>query len=79
MSISLSALRQDLFKSVDQVIATGIPIEVKRKGRIVKIIVEDKKDKLANLKSHDCVVGDLDDLVEFKMHHWNKEPELWFI
>lgn len=76
MSISLSALRQDLFKSVDQVIATGIPLEVKRKGRIVKIIVEDKKDKLANLKPHDCIVGDPEDLVDFKMHHWDEEPEL---
>ncbi len=76
MSISLSALRQDLFKSVDQVIATGIPLEVKRKGKIVKIIVEEKKDKLANLKPHDCIVGDPEDLVSLHMHHWDEEPEL---
>ena len=76
MSISLSALRQDLFKSVDQVIATGIPLEVKRKGRIVKIIVEDKKDKLANLTPHDCIVDDPEDLVNLHIPHWDEEPEL---
>ncbi len=75
MSISLSALRQDLFKSVDQVIATGIPLEIKRKGRILKISVEDKKDKLANLVAHDCLVGASKDLVDLHIPHWNEEPE----
>ena len=76
MSISLTALRQNLFKSVDQVIATGIPLEVKRKGKIVKIIVEDKNDKLANLIPHDCIVGDPEDLVDLHIPHWNEEQEL---
>ena len=76
MSISLTALRQNLFKSDDQVIATGIPLEVKRKGRVVKIIVEDKKDKLANLTYRGGISGDPEDLVDLHIPHWNEEPEL---
>jgi hypothetical protein len=44
MSISLTALRQQLFKVVDQVIATAISIEINRMGHIVKIILVDKKE-----------------------------------
>ncbi len=33
MSMSLTVLMQQLFKVVDQVIATGIPVEINRTGR----------------------------------------------
>lgn len=76
MSLSLTALRPHLFGYVDEVIRTGVPLEIKRKGYIVKIVVEKPKSKLANLKKHDCVVGELEDLVHLKMPHWEGEPEL---
>ncbi len=76
MSISLTALRQQLFKVVDQVIATGIPIEINRKGHIVRIILVDKKRKLANLAKHDCIIGDPEDLVDLPLLEWNEEKNL---
>ncbi len=76
MSMSLTALRQQLFKVVDQVIATGIPIEIKRNGHIVKIVLDDKKSKLANLAKHDCIVGDPEELIDLHLQQWSEESNL---
>ncbi len=73
MPMSLTALRQQLFKVVDQVIATGIPTEIKRNGHIVKIVLVNKKSKLDNLVKHDCIEGDPEDLVDLSLHEWNEE------
>ena len=76
MSMSLTALRQQLFNVVDQVIATGIPIEIKRNGHIVKIILADKKSKLGNLVKHDCIVGDPEELINLSLQEWDEEKNL---
>ena len=76
MPMSLTALRQQLFKVVDQVIATGVPAEINRKGHIVKIVVEMKKSKLENLVPHDCIVGDPEELVNLSPHEWDEEKNL---
>jgi len=76
MSISLTALRQQLFNIVDQVIATGIPVEISRKGYTVKIILDDQKSKLANLTPHDCIVGNPDELINLPVHEWDQGNEL---
>lgn len=61
--ISLTALRSQLFKLIDEAISTGIPIEIERKGHRLKIVPEGKKKKLENIKPHDCIVGNPDDLL----------------
>ncbi|SFV86770.1 hypothetical protein MNB_SUP05-SYMBIONT-4-1042 [hydrothermal vent metagenome] len=71
MSLSLTALRSHLFGYVDEVIRTGIPLEIKRKGHIVKIVVEKPKSKLDNLVKRDGIVGDPEDLVDLHIPHWN--------
>ena len=76
MSMSITALRQQLFKVVDQVIATGIPVEIKRNGHIVKIVLDDKKSKLGNLVKHDCIVGDSEELVDLSLQEWDEERNL---
>jgi len=75
-SISLTALRQQLFKLVDQVIQTGIPLEIERNGHRVKVILDEKKSKLANLKVHDCIEGDPDDLINLSLTEWNEADKL---
>ena len=76
MPMSLTALRQQLFKVVDQVIATGVPAEINRKGHVVKIVLDTKKSKLENLVQHDCIVGDPEELVNLSLHEWNEEKNL---
>jgi prevent-host-death family protein len=64
MTITLTKLRADLYNIVDQVIATGVPVEIEREGKKVKIIAVEKKSKLANLKAHPgTLIGDPDDFI----------------
>ena len=69
-SMSLTALRNKLFKVVDEVIRTGIPVVIERNGHRLKIVLEEEKSKLDNLKPHNCIVGDPDDLFR-KWSDWN--------
>jgi hypothetical protein len=74
--ISLTALRNNLFKIVDQVIQTGNPVFLERKGHNLKIVLDEKKSKLENLNSRDCIVGDPDDLVQLKVAEWHETGNL---
>lgn len=68
--ISLSSLRSDIYKIFDRLIKSGAPVKVKRKGVIVRIIPEVKKDKFDCIQPLDCVNGDPEDLVDI---HWESE------
>jgi hypothetical protein len=74
--ISLTALRSQLFKIVDRVIETGMPVEIERKGHKLKIVLDEKKSKLINLKRRNCIVGDPDELIDLKVGEWNEEANL---
>ena len=74
--MSVTRLRNQLFKVIDEVIKTGIPAEIERKGHKLKIVLDEKKSKLANLKRHDCIVGDPDDLVDLKVAQWDEARNL---
>lgn len=65
--IALTTFRQNLFQIVDQVIETGVPVEIERKGRCVRVMVEERKSKLANLIAHKSIVGDPETLVELEV------------
>lgn len=71
--LTLTALRQRLFRVVDQVIKTGIPIEIERKGHTLKIVLEGKKSKLRNLVRHKAIVGDPEELVGLEVGEWSEE------
>ena len=74
--LTLTALRQQLFKIVDRVIQTGIPVEIERHGHRLKIVLDDPPRKLANLRPHKSIVGDADDLVDLETDQWLKDPNL---
>lgn len=40
MSISASQLRQDVYRLLDEVLGTAQPLEIERKGRILRIVPE---------------------------------------
>jgi hypothetical protein len=75
-TITLTALRQQLFRMVDKVIETGIPIEIERHGHRLKIVLDEPPKKLANLRAHHSIVGDADDLVDLETDQWQKERDL---
>ncbi|MFZ0612559.1 MAG: hypothetical protein WAM73_09995 [Desulfobacterales bacterium] len=74
--VTLTALRSRLFKIVDRVIETGIPVEIERKGHKLLIVLEDKKSKFDNLKKRSCIVGDPHELIDLKVGEWNEEANL---
>jgi hypothetical protein len=58
-----SALRQNLYRVLDEVLETGEPVIIDRKGRRLKITLEAPR-RLEMLEPHaDYIVGDPDDLV----------------
>jgi hypothetical protein len=63
MTVTASVLRKNIYHMLDKVLATGKPLEVKRKQGVVKIIAEQTSSKLERLKKHSCIQGDPEELV----------------
>ena len=73
MKVTASKLRENIYGLLDQVLETGVPIEVTRKGKILKIVPETKPDKLAKLKRHKYIIGDPEDLVHMDwLSEWSE-------
>lgn len=70
MQVTASGLRQNIYKLLDQVIKTGRPIEIIRKGKKLKIIPVEPKPKLENLKKREIIKCDPDELVHID---WSDE------
>lgn len=63
MAISASQLRQDVYRLLDQVLRTGVPLEVERKGQLLRITPADAGSRLERLPVvDDLVTGDPADL-----------------
>lgn len=63
MTVTASSLRKDIYHMLDEVLATGKPLEVKRKRGTLKIVAESPLPKMERLTKHDCISGDPEDLV----------------
>jgi hypothetical protein len=70
MTLSASALRQDLYRKLDTVLKTGIPLEIKRRNGRLRIIPVQKKSKIGNLKKRNVLKCPPDDLVHID---WSEE------
>ena len=70
MRVTASKLRADIYNILDQSLKTGVPVEVVRKGKILKIVPDSKPSKLSRLKKRNAIVGDPEDLVHMD---WTKE------
>jgi antitoxin (DNA-binding transcriptional repressor) of toxin-antitoxin stability system len=62
MKVTASKLRENIYGILDQALE-GVPVEVVRKGKILRIVPEVMPDKLSRLKKRNCIVGDPDDIV----------------
>lgn len=64
MPISASQLRQDVYRLLDQVLATGRPLEIERHGQLLRITPAAGASRLARVVPRpDLILGDPDDLV----------------
>lgn len=68
--LSTSRLRANIYRILDEVLETGVPIEIERKGRRVRIEAVEPPDRLAGLPKRPGVIrGDPDDLVHVDWSH----------
>lgn len=70
MQITPSKLRENIYRLLDKVANTGVSLEIKRKGKVLKIICETEPDKLKNLKKHSGLLCDPEEIVHID---WSKE------
>ena len=63
MRVTASKLREDVYRILDEVIESGIPVEVVRKGKILTIMLDKPVSKLARLKKRKVFVGNSDDII----------------
>jgi hypothetical protein len=70
MPLTASKLRQDVYRILDGVLATGVPVEIERKGRILRIVPSDTPSKFDCLVDHDAMSAPPEDYVSID---WSEE------
>jgi hypothetical protein len=70
MRVTASKLRENIYRILDEAISTGTPIEVIRKGTVLRIVPEQRVSKLSRLKKRRGFRGDPDDVIGMD---WLKE------
>ncbi len=78
-TLTLTAIRKQIYRIFDQVIETGKPVYVKLKGHIIKIDLNIPQSRTQRLFSQpirkNVVKGDPEDLVEFKAWEWSEDKK----
>lgn len=70
MKITATSFRKNLYSLLDRVLETGNPIDIERKGKIIRILAIEPKSKLSNLKKRNVINGDPSDIISI---NWSKE------
>lgn len=69
--LTASKLREDIYRVLDHVLATGEPVEIERNGRRLRITADEPPTRLSRLvRREEIVTGDSDDLVHLD---WSDE------
>jgi hypothetical protein len=74
--VTATELRKNIYKLLDEVLASNIPLEVERKGKRLIIAAADREGWIERLDIHaDCIVGEPEELVHID---WSEEwkPEV---
>ena len=70
--LSATKLRENLYAVLDQVLETGVPAIVERKGRRIRIVPDNAPSRLERLERHDAIIGDPEELVHMDWSSsWN--------
>lgn len=70
MRVSASKLRQDIYRILDSVIATGVPVEIERQGRILKIVPPEESSRTSGLIRREYLRTEPEELVHLD---WSAE------
>jgi prevent-host-death family protein len=73
-TITPTELRSNIYNLLDEILDSGVPIEISKGNRKLRIVPIEKRDKLENLILRpNVIIGDPDDLVDIS---WEKEVNL---
>jgi len=71
MSLTVSKLRENIYAILDQILESGEPIEIERRGRKLRIEAVSVRSRLDRLvRRPEAILGNPDDLVEMD---WSSE------
>ena len=77
MIITATKLRQNLYRILDEILDSGIPVKINRKGEILKIMPEKKKSKLERLTEHSTIIGDPESIISINFdNEWKENDNL---
>ena len=79
MTVTASKLREDIYNILDGILETGEPVEIERKGRVLRIIAEPLPgSRLSRIKYRPgLITGDPEDLVEIDWStEWNADDNV---
>lgn len=75
--MSATRLRQNLYQILDQVLDTGVAVDVERKGETLRIVPVKAVSKLERLEPHNAARCDPKDLIETTwLKEWSEEKNL---
>lgn len=70
MPVNASTVRKNIYRLLDQVLETGQPLEIERKGKLLRVVPVTEPSKIARLVKHDCLRGDPEAIVHLD---WSQE------
>jgi antitoxin (DNA-binding transcriptional repressor) of toxin-antitoxin stability system len=71
MPLTASKLREDIYRILDQVLETGVPVEIERRGKMLKIVPAEPPEKLDKLIARPAFLRcDPEDIVSLD---WSRE------
>ena len=69
-TVTVTELRGDIYNLLDEILATGVPLEIKKGGRKLRIVPVEPVDKFANMVFRpDVINGDPADLVHIEWEY----------
>jgi hypothetical protein len=61
--LTASQLRADVYRVLDRVLESGLPVEIERKGRVLKIEADKPTSKLSRLVKRPYLRGQPEDII----------------
>jgi hypothetical protein len=72
MKLTASKLRENIYRVLDGVAETGVPVRVERKGKVLRIALEEAPSKLARLQTRKYLRTKPDAIVHLDWsHEWH--------
>jgi prevent-host-death family protein len=73
-SVTPTELRGNLYNLLDEILNTGIPLEIDRRGKRLRIVPVEEVDKLQNLvRRPETILRNPDELIDL---NWEQEVHL---